>query len=933
MTADRAKATLIIQIFCYNNEESLAGTIAALPRVIEGIGVVEILVVNDGSTDRTVEVARSSGVHHILDIPANRGLAHAFCAGSIEAARLGADYLVNLDADDQYSTDDIRKLLKPLIHGQADMTVGERPIIEMGPFGILRRNLQRLESWLARRLGGHEIKDASSTFRAMNLNAMIRLHVFNQYTYTHESLIAARELDLKVIGVPIRVNADKQLPSRLPGSAFNYAKRSGAIGLRTCLIYNSYKPLIWVSALFMGTAVLLAGRSLYHYASGGGTGDVHSTVIVSMLLTLGLVSFMVAIASDIMMLNRRLTQKLLEAFRLSSLAESRSSKSPPPQRSGNEVSGAMAPKKAYAMLQPTPHFLSTKERIFAGLSVIIAMLSGYAMYKAGGVITGPFIFGDELDYFSYAYDLFMGADISRRTQYGVLYPALASFFFNLGDLESVYRSLRLFNIAAFVSSAVPAFLLARLLLPNSAMLLLLPAFVVTVPFSGFVNIIWADPLYYTLFLWTVFALLQFYRQPGVAMGSACGILLALLFHTKPGAGLVVQLSAFVSLAALIGTAPSQERKRLVVPIAVLVLCCLIPTFPWMARNLSLGVGIFGYSIVTSSLASRIAEFGYSQFLREATLSVFYQLAYVFIGTWGLLGVLIALPIMRWRTLPKELSTLIVFALACVAGLIALLTIGLTAMSDAILGYWAPGGRYLSIIFPLIISLAICLLARGAIRAKSEIFWQALVITTLTGIAILATPLFMATPLSFVNNTELALPIWIIDKGKIVWRGIYDPSALERIVLAMTVGLTSLLLFLVSKKRKILLFCVILVLVSSIVVTLAEHSYIRIMGHTQSGMNDVIRFLNRQNALGESSAFDRRLGTNVEFISKFWTINHRPGSVKVRYLDTNDIVQRDGNAAASRFFVSSEKLPLPLVFSSNGIFVYQPIPHKVKTGAE
>lgn len=315
----RRPTKLIIQIPCFNEEEGLPDTLRALPAVIEGADVIEILVINDGSTDRTVEVARSLNVHHILDIPTNRGLAHTFSAGLVEAARLGADFVVNLDADNQYCADDIGKLLMPLIAGQADMVVGERPISEMQHFSPMKQKLQQWGSWVVQQLGGHGIKDAPSGFRALNRSAMIRLHIFNSYTYTHESLIAARELDLKVVGVPIRVNPGKQRPSRLVRSTFQYVRRSSAIILRTYLIYNPYKLLLWLSALFVLPSLILLGRFFYHYMGGEGAGYIQSLVIAGMLLTLGLGTFMIAVVCDIMMVNRRLTQKLLEEFRRNSL--------------------------------------------------------------------------------------------------------------------------------------------------------------------------------------------------------------------------------------------------------------------------------------------------------------------------------------------------------------------------------------------------------------------------------------------------------------------------------------------------------------------------------------------------------------------------------------------------------------------------------------
>lgn len=572
------------------------------------------------------------------------------------------------------------------------------------------------------------------------------------------------------------------------------------------------------------------------------------------------------------------------------------------------------------MLIASIRSMSTREWIFLGLTTIVAVLSGYSMHMVGTPIPGPFIFGDEFSYFRFAYDIFSGADLSSHLQYGALYPVVASFFFNLGDMESIYRALRIFNIAIFVSSAIPMFLLARQLFPKSVMSVLLPIFVVTIPFSSFVHLIWAEPIYFTLFLWAAVALLQFYRQPGTVIGGVCGILLALLFHTKPGAGLVVQLAAFISIVTLVLTVPKLERKLLLAPIVSLVVCCLGLTLPWMARNLSLGVGIIGYAGATSDLASRIAEFGYGQILKEAILGAFYQLSYVFIGTWGLLGVLAVLTVMRWRSLPRELLILIVFTLTSTAGVIALSTIGATGYR--VLQYWMPIGRYHSVIFPLTVSLAICLLVRAQVGSIPEIFWQVLVTMILIAISIIATPLLFATPLGIVTNPEMGLPLWFIDDGRLEWRGKLDPSLMQRSTLAIVAGLAGLVLMLASKNKKLLYGCVVLVLVCSVAVTLAQQRYVRIMGNTQAGLNDAVRFLYRQGALGASVAFDHKLGGNVEFISKFWAVNRSADAKKTRYRDSSNVVKGEDGLVAPEYFVSPEKLEFPIIFNANGIFVYR-----------
>ena len=306
---------LIIQIPCLNEEESLPATLEALPRTVEGIGRVEVLVINDGSTDRTVEVARRRGVEHVLDFKTNQGLAKAFTAGLLEAARLGADYVVNLDADNQYNAEDIPKLLEPLRAGRADITVGERPIDQIEHFSAWKKVLQRLGSWVVRRLSKTEVRDSPSGFRAFNRRAMLRLFIFNDHTYTHESLIAAADADLKVVGVPIRVNPGEMRPSRLMKSSGQYVLVSGGTILRYYLLYNPRTIFIRLGTVAGLLGVYLMVRFLYFYFTVGGQGHVQSLVVSSVLLTAGMLLFILAVFSDIMRINRKMMQNMFSEWR------------------------------------------------------------------------------------------------------------------------------------------------------------------------------------------------------------------------------------------------------------------------------------------------------------------------------------------------------------------------------------------------------------------------------------------------------------------------------------------------------------------------------------------------------------------------------------------------------------------------------------------
>lgn len=314
---------LIIQIPCWNEEGALPTTLAALPRSVDGIGRVEILIVDDGSTDRTIQTARRLGVDHVLDLKHHQGLAKAFTAGLSKATKLGADYVVNLDADNQYCAEDIPKLLGPLLEGKADIVVGERPIREIEHFSFVKKKLQNLGSWTVRRLSGVDVKDTPSGFRAYNRRAMLRLFIFNDYTYTQESLISATDSGLQVVGVPIRVNPGVMRPSRLMKNIWFYVVSSAGIILRFYLVYNPQGVFLGAAAL---TGLLGAGlwmRFLYFYFTAGGGGHVQSLLLGGVLLTASMLGFILAVLADIMRTQRRLLQEVLSLMRESSYGPNR----------------------------------------------------------------------------------------------------------------------------------------------------------------------------------------------------------------------------------------------------------------------------------------------------------------------------------------------------------------------------------------------------------------------------------------------------------------------------------------------------------------------------------------------------------------------------------------------------------------------------------
>ena len=299
---------LVIQIPCFNEEDTLPETLAALPRSVAGFSQVELLVINDGSTDGTVEAARRFGVHHIVDFAQNRGLAHAFVAGIQRALEEDADVIVNTDADNQYDSRDIPALVAPILERKAEFVIGARPITAIEHFSVVKKLLQRLGSWVVRFTSRADVRDAPSGFRAISREAALRLNIFDSYTYTLESIIQAARLGIRIVSVPIRVNGDKR-PSRLIRSVPRYVMRSAVSILRSLLVYRPGRVFLTLGAFPMAAGVLLTLRWLLLYlATETGRSHVPSLVAAAVLLILGALFWLSALLGEIVGINRRLLE-------------------------------------------------------------------------------------------------------------------------------------------------------------------------------------------------------------------------------------------------------------------------------------------------------------------------------------------------------------------------------------------------------------------------------------------------------------------------------------------------------------------------------------------------------------------------------------------------------------------------------------------------
>jgi glycosyltransferase involved in cell wall biosynthesis len=300
---------LIIQIPCLNEEESLPATLSELPRAVAGFDVVEWVVVDDGSSDRTGEVARACGVDHVLRHTANLGLARAFMTGIEASLRLGADVIVNTDADNQYCAQDIPALVEPILNGRAQIVVGARPISEIAHFSPTKKALQALGSWMVRLSSGTDIPDAPSGFRAYHRDAATKLYVLNSYTYTLETIIQAGHKNIPMVWAPVRVNPDMR-PSRLVKGVFSYVRRSAVTILRISVLYS---PLRFFTALAVLTALpglVGVGRFLFYYLSSGGMGHVQSLVISGAMVAAAVVIGLAGVLADLIAANRMLLEDI-----------------------------------------------------------------------------------------------------------------------------------------------------------------------------------------------------------------------------------------------------------------------------------------------------------------------------------------------------------------------------------------------------------------------------------------------------------------------------------------------------------------------------------------------------------------------------------------------------------------------------------------------
>jgi len=300
---------LVIQIPCYNEEENITDTIADLPRAINGIDEIEYLIIDDGSTDKTVETARQIGVNHIISYPNNRGLAHAFSVGIDACLRLGADIIVNTDADNQYVGADIEKLVEPILSGQAEIVIGERPIDKIEDFSAQKKRFQKFGSRVVRFVSGTSVPDAPSGFRAYTRDAAMRINVMNEYTYTLETIIQAGMNKTPIVSVPIRTNPQTR-ESRLFKSMWSYIRRSANVIVRSIMMYRPLKFFITIGSIIGAVGLVFVIRFIVIAIIDSPEGHIQSLVLSAMMIMVGMQFIVSGLQADIISANRKILEDI-----------------------------------------------------------------------------------------------------------------------------------------------------------------------------------------------------------------------------------------------------------------------------------------------------------------------------------------------------------------------------------------------------------------------------------------------------------------------------------------------------------------------------------------------------------------------------------------------------------------------------------------------
>lgn len=301
---------LIVQIPCLNEEKTIAQTIQDIPRQIPGIEQVEILVVDDGSSDQTSSIARACGAEHIIRLSPTRGLSCAFTSGIEAAIKLGADIIVNTDGDHQYRGEDIPKLIQPILDKKAEIVIGDRKITTIKGFGFIKRQLHRLGNFIVRQISGLVVFDATSGFRAISQDAALRLNLKTKFSHTLETIVFATKAGIPLTSIPIKTNLQLR-PSRLSPNMWDFIKRSSASIVRIYLIYEPFKTFLSLGMTLIIPGIILGLRFLYFFLTLHSSGHTQSLILAAILIILGSILISIGLLADLTAINRKSTEEQL----------------------------------------------------------------------------------------------------------------------------------------------------------------------------------------------------------------------------------------------------------------------------------------------------------------------------------------------------------------------------------------------------------------------------------------------------------------------------------------------------------------------------------------------------------------------------------------------------------------------------------------------
>lgn len=544
--------------------------------------------------------------------------------------------------------------------------------------------------------------------------------------------------------------------------------------------------------------------------------------------------------------------------------------------------------------------------------IILTLGWGAFLYYYGLVIKGPFIFGDESTYFSFARSIFHQENLASYTQYGPLYPALISVFFGLKNTVMTYQAVRIFNLIVFLSSVIPAYLLADRLFINRWLKVLLPFCVLITPFSGLICLVWAEPLYIALFYWTSFLFYCHIKKPNVINSFLLSIFLAALYYTKPAAGLIVLIAAFIALLMLIisKVRESDNKGQKLLSIVVILMSSLV-VLPWMLRYIHLGLSIIGYPGASADFALHVKQQGYLLLFFNVLCSAFYQFSYVFVGSFGLITVGIFLVIKKFRYLSNVERYTLLFILLAIFGLMTVSALGMA--SGSTLDYRMPQGRYYSLFLPLIITLVLSVFLNNG--PEKNVKWLIALVLLTAAIAMIASPFYCLSGLALNSMPDLSPFIFILEHGADSGRAlIATPPILLRIIVPALSCMFVLGIIVLHKRAIVYALASMIIVLCMIFSTYAEQHYIVDCAVSQTATNNIYRFIVKNHININDVVFDKKIeaATQTPFFTPFWT-----GKSSVVFETQEKSLQQP-----QHYFVSSEPLKLNKVYTSDQYVLYQ-----------